>query len=308
MNKVDLSIVVPVHNNARSIEELVYRINSTANKLNLSHEVILVDDGSKDQSWKAIQKAKSSYDREVVGVRLEKNVGQHNAIICGLNYSHGALVVTMDADLQHPPEEIEKLILKHRESESDVVYGIYKTRKHGFLRSAGSVVVQKSSKYFADHKGGVGSSFRLFTRSLVDKIKNHSQNFIYIDEIIHWYTGDINLVPVEHHERKVGKSSYSFYKLVKLYIAILVNFTAWPLKIITFIGFASSILSFLIGVRFILKKLFFNVGVPGFTALIVTITFSASLILLSLGIIGQYIYKIYHQQNGKPPYAINRVI
>lgn len=308
MKQTDLSIVVPVYNSAGSLSELTNRLKKAIEKLNLSYELILVDDGSKDESWNIIHQIKQSGHDEIIGVRLEKNVGQHKAIICGLNYSHGDIVITMDDDLQHPPEEIDKLITKYQATKPNVVYGIYKTREHSFLRSTGSVIVQKSTKYFADYKGGLGSSFRLFDRSLVNKIKNHSQNFIFIDEIIHWYTGDIELVPVEHHKRAHGKSSYNLFKLTSLYISVVVNFTAWPLKIITYIGVMTSLISFLIGLLFIVKKIFFNVGVEGFTALIVSITFSASLILMSLGIIGQYIYKIYQQQNGKPPYAVNHVI
>jgi glycosyltransferase involved in cell wall biosynthesis len=308
MKTIDISIVIPVYNSAKSLKELFERINRTLLSSGKSYELILVDDGSKDESWKVLKEIKKNNTENVLAIRLEKNVGQHNAIICGFNFSKGSIVITMDDDLQHPPEEIPKLIQQYEKSQSEVVYGIYKSRKHGFMRSAGSYMVQKSAKYFADYKGNVGSSFRLFTRPIIDQIKNHSQNFIFIDEIIHWYTGDIDFVPVEHHARKQGKSSYNLIKLIRLYFSVLVNFTAWPLKIMTYIGSLSSILSFLIGVRFIIKKMYFNQEVEGFTALIVAITFSTSLILICLGIIGQYLYKIYQQQNGKPPYAVNIVL
>ena len=308
MSAVDISIVIPVYNSAGSLQELHERISTTMNGLGKSYEIILVDDGSRDGSWKTLKKVKEMGGDTIVAVRLEKNVGQHGAIICGFNFSRGSLVITMDDDLQHPPEEIPKLIAKYEESEPDVVYGIYKVRGHNRVRSAGSYIVQKSAKYFADYKGGVGSSFRLFNRMVIDKIKGHPQNFVFIDEIIHWYTGDIDTVEVEHHERKVGKSTYSLFKLTRLYLNILINYTAWPLKLMIYGGMLASFISFLVGFFFIIKKVFFNTDVEGFTALIVAVTFSSSLILMSLGIIGQYLYKIYQHQNGKPPYAVNKVL
>lgn len=308
MSAVDISIVIPVYNSAKSLLELQQRIRRVMEVSGKTWEVILVDDGSKDESWQQLRKVKEEGGSEIVAIRLEKNVGQHNAIICGLNFSRGAIVITMDDDLQHPPEEIPKLIAQYEKSKPDVVYGIYKSREHGRMRTAGSYIVQKSAKYFADYKGGVGSSFRLFDRRIVEKLKTTPQNFVFIDEIIHWYTGDIDTVPVEHHQRKEGKSSYSFFKLMKLYVSILVHFTAWPLRIMVYGGMIAALLSFAVGIFYIMKKMFYHVDVEGFTALIVTITFSTGLILMSLGIIGQYLYKIYQHQNGKPPYSVKKVL
>ena len=308
MSSLDISIVIPVYNSSESLLELQDRIATTMASVGKSYELILVDDGSRDRSWQKLKEVKEIGGDTIVAIRLEKNVGQHNAILCGFGFSRGKLIISMDDDLQHPPEEIPKLLAQYDKSQPDVVYGIYKVRKHGRVRSAGSYVVKKSAKYFADYKGGVGSSFRLFNRSIVDKIKGRPQSFVFIDEIIHWYTGDIDTVEVEHHPRKIGKSSYSLFKLLRLYINILINYTAWPLKLMIYGGMLASFVSFLVGVLFIIKKIFFNADVEGFTALIVAITFSSSLILMSLGIIGKYLYKIYQQQNGKPPYAVNKVL
>ncbi|MFT6982581.1 MAG: undecaprenyl-phosphate 4-deoxy-4-formamido-L-arabinose transferase [Crocinitomicaceae bacterium] len=308
MSSIDISIVIPVYNSSASLQELQKRISAAMEVVGKSYELILVDDGSRDGSWKELKKVKEVGGNTVTAVRLEKNVGQHNAILCGFGLSRGNVIITMDDDLQHPPEEIAKLLSQYEESQPDVVYGIYKVKEHGRMRSAGSFIVQKSSKYFADYKGGVGSSFRLFNREIVDKIKGHPQSFVFIDEIIHWYTGDIDTVEVEHHPRKEGKSSYTLFKLTRLYFNILINYTAWPLKFMIYGGMLASLFSFFIGVFYIVKKVFYNVDVEGFTALIVAITFSSSLILMSLGIIGQYLYKIYQQQNGKPPYSINKVL
>jgi glycosyltransferase involved in cell wall biosynthesis len=303
-----VSIVIPVYNSTHSLFELHERINGAMLKIGKSFEIIFVDDNSKDMSWDTLLKIKEKAGEQVTIIQLKKNVGQHNAIICGFNFCSGEIIITMDDDLQHPPEEINKLIIQHEKNQADVVYGVYKDRKHGVVRATGSMMAQKSSKYFANNKKGTGSSFRLFSKAIVDRLKGHLQNFIYIDEIIHWYTGNIEAVEVEHHARAEGKSSYNLIKLTRMYFSVLINFVAWPLKAITFMGVSFSIISFVIGVLYIIKKVFFNVDVPGFTAIIVLLCFSTSLMLMSLGIIGQYLYKIYHQQNGKPPYYINTVI
>ena len=308
MSSVRISIVIPVYNSAESLPELYGRINTVMSEIDETYELILVDDASRDRSWSVIKQIKEKAGDNLVGIRLEKNVGQHRAIICGFNFSRGKLVVTMDDDLQHPPEEIPKLLAQYDKTQPDVVYGIYKVREQSRLRNTGTSLVKGTAKYFADYKGGVGSSFRMFNRETADKIRSTPQNFVFIDEVIHWYTGDIDTVLVEHHPRKMGRSSYSFFKLARLYFSILINYTAWPLRFMIYGGMLASFISFLVGALYIVKKVFFNADVEGFTALIVAITFSSSLILMSLGIIGQYLYKIYQQQSGKPPYSINKVL
>lgn len=308
MNTPYTSVVIPVYNSQSSLKELVERLHATLDQEEGGFELILIDDGSKDGSWKTLQALKQQYPETLVAIQLVKNFGQHKAIVCGLNFSLGQVVITMDDDLQHPPEEIPKLIQRQRETQCDVVYGAYKKKQHGAVRTAGSYMVRRSSKYFADNELGEGSSFRLFARSVVDKIKNQQQTFMFIDEVLHWFTSDIEMVEVEHHPRKAGKSSYNFFKLTFLYFAVLVNYTAWPLRLMTYGGLALSIISFLIGVYFIVRRLLFDIQVEGFTAVIVTVLFSTSLMLICFGIVGQYLYKIYQSQNGKPPYKVRKVL
>lgn len=308
MKKVDVSIIVPVYNSSETLQDLCERITKVFESRSESYEMVLVDDGSKDASWKRLEQLKENYSDHLIAIQLQKNFGQHQAIVCGFNFSMGKLIITMDDDLQHPPEEIPKLLDKHRKTEADVVYGIYKIKKHGFMRSAGSYVIQKSAKYFAEHNGTVGSSFRLFDRKIVERIAERPQNFMFIDEIIHWYTGNIVTVMVEHHSRAVGKSGYSFFKLWSLYMSVTINYTLWPLRAMTYGGVILAGFSFVLGVYYILRKLFANVNVEGFTAIMVAVLFSTSLLLVCMGIVGQYLYKIYQNQNGKPPYTINRIL
>ena len=300
----EISIVIPVYNSATILNELVERITKAVNQ---THEIILVDDGSKDNSWNTIVKLKENYPT-IKGIQLNKNYGQHNALLCGITSAIGNNIITMDDDLQHPPEEIPKLISKHEETGAQIIYGIPHNKKHDKIRKAGSYFVRKSSKYFANNPNGEGSSFRLINTEIINHIKlHHSNNYIFIDEIIHWYTSDIALVDVEHHERKSGKSGYTYARLVRLYLSVFINYTANPLKLMIYGGVISSIVFFLIGVRFIIKKII--IGAPlGYTSIIVSILFSTSLIMLCLGIIGKYIFNLHQQQSGKPLYGIRKII
>jgi glycosyltransferase involved in cell wall biosynthesis len=306
MNQPDISVVIPVYNSAAILNELVERIAIVLT--NTNYEIVLIDDGSKDNSWAIISQLKETHHKTIKGIQLNKNYGQHNALLCGMINSKGKNIITMDDDLQHPPEEIEKLIAKQKETNAQVVYGIPHNKKHDKIRKAGSYFVRKSSKYFANNPSGEGSSFRLIDAEIISQIKlHHANNYIFIDEIIHWYTSDIALVDVTHHERKAGKSGYTLARLIRLYLSVFINYTANPLKLMIYGGLTSSILFFLIGLRFVFKKI--TIGAPlGYTSLIVSILFSTSLVMLCLGVIGKYIFNLHQQQSGKPLYGIRKII
>ncbi|MGM0565915.1 MAG: glycosyltransferase family 2 protein [Bacteroidota bacterium] len=305
-NRIDYSVVVPVYNAEETLVSLFEGIISAFESLRKSVEVIFVDDGSKDQSWKVLTYLKNDYPDKVKAIRLAKNYGQHNAIFCGLSFVKESDVITIDDDLQTPPEEIIKLIKKHEETNADLVYGYYKRKKHNLWRNLGSKFLKKTSKTLYNAPGE-GSSFKLIENKLVKDILNHYQNFVYIDELFLWYTEDIAFVEVRHISRKGGGSGYTAGKLLRLFFNITIYYTAVPLKLMTATGLIASLISFGFGIRFIIRKIFFDVPL-GYTSMIVTILFSTSLILLSLGIIGEYLNRIYLVQNKKPPYSIKKVL
>jgi undecaprenyl-phosphate 4-deoxy-4-formamido-L-arabinose transferase len=308
MNKELLSIVIPVYNSEELLEDLFTSIHST---LIGKHpfEVVFVDDGSKDKSWEKIAVLKSSFPDHIRGIQLSRNFGQHNALVCGFSFAEGNILVTMDDDLQHPPSEIPKMLAAFYEKKVDVIYGIYNAnKKHSSARNAGSFLVQRSGKMFGGNPG-VGSSFRLMNKNMAEKIVYHkNQSHVFIDEILHWYTAKFATVEVAHHERKAGKSGYTFYRLMIMYFDILINYTAIPLKMMTWIGLISSFTTFGIGVRFIVRKFTQPHVQLGFTAQIVAILFSTSLLMFCMGIIGQYMYKIYHLQSRRPSWSISEVL
>lgn len=296
----DYSVVVPVYNSSESLPELCERVCSALT--NYKFELILVDDGSTDKSWAVLKAEKAKRPDHLKIIRLSKNFGQHNAISCGFNAAKGAFAITIDDDLQHPPEEIVKLIECQKKNDSDLVYGIPENRKHGMLRIAGSYFVTKSSKYLQGN--AEGSSFRLIKREIAIQIQRHQhKSMIFIDEILSWYTNNVHTVSIAHHARKYGVSGYSSVMLVRLYFDIVFNHSAVPLKLMTRVGFLVSVICIILGVYFIIRKYMFDVPI-GFTALIVTILFSASILMMCLGIVGQYLYKLFLLQNRKPSYFI----
>lgn len=302
----EYSVVVPVYNSSESLEELFQRIGQTMKDLKKSFEVIFVDDDSSDTSWRILETIQKANQDTVTAMRLARNFGQHNATICGIAQASGVYIITLDDDLQNPPEEIAKLVSTMENSDTDLVYGIYGKKHHSMMRNLGSAAIKSSSQHIFRTKG-FGSSFRLMKSSLGKCLLNHQINFIFIDELFNWYTNHIEFVWVDHQKRPYQKSTYTSHSLFSLFSNLVIYYTAIPLRIMVYSGVISAFLSFIIGVVFIYRKIVHDVPL-GFTALIVAILFSTSIILLSLGIIGEYLSRIYSVQNRKPPYSIKTLL
>ena len=304
--KPDYSIIVPVYNSCESLEELFLQIKGIMSNLEKTFEVIFVDDDSSDCSWNKLESIRKADPERVIAIQLARNFGQHNATICGIAQASGLFIITIDDDLQNPPEEIAKLINSMQNTDADLVYGIYSKKQHSMVRNLGSGAIKGWSRYIFKTKGN-GSSFRLMRSSLGKSLLKHQINFIYIDELFNWYTNHIGFVQVEHHERPYQKSTYTPRSLFSMLSNLVIYYTAIPLRMMVYGGFISALLSFIIGLVFIYKKIFHDVPL-GFTALIVAILFSTSIILLSLGVIGEYLSRIYMVQNQKPPFVIKTLL
>ena len=302
----EYSVVVPVYNSKDSLEELFQRTHKVFSDLNKEYEIIFVEDGGWDESWEVIKKIKAQNPENVKGIKLSRNFGQHNAVMCGFAHVQGKYVITIDDDLQLLPEDIKKLIDCYNEQKPDLVYGYFKKKNHSAVRNFGSNVIKKSSKVIYKTPGE-GSSFRLIKREIVDSLLQHSQEFVYIDDLLLWYTTSISFVEVEHKKRQYNTTQYSTFNLFKLAFRLLIASTDIPLKVMVYGGFLSSILTFLFGLYYIFRKIFYKVP-PGYTSIIVTILFSTSIIILSLGIIGQYLHKVYKMQNKRPAYLVKEKI
>jgi glycosyltransferase involved in cell wall biosynthesis len=302
----DYSIVVPVYNSSESLEELFLRIGQTMAVMGKTYEVVFVDDDSADTSWNVLESIQRANPKQVIAIRLARNFGQHNATICGIAQASGSYIVTIDDDLQNPPQEILKLVETMKTTDADLVYGIYGKKHHSMARNLGSGALKGWSRRIFKTKGN-GSSFRLMKSTVAKSLLNHQINFIYIDELFNWYTSHIAFVLVDHQKRPYQQSTYTSHSLFSLVSNLVIYYTAIPLKMMVYGGFIVALFSFLAGVIFIYKKIVHDVPL-GFTALIVAILFSTSLILLSLGVIGEYLSRIYMVQNQKPPFAIKTVL
>ena len=280
---MEFSVVVPVFNSEASLQELFSRLTVVFKQTGKPYELIFVDDGSRDHSWEVLKKLKEEHPESMTAIRLAKNFGQHSATFCGFNFAKGNFVITLDDDLQCPPEEIPKLIKTMEESDAELVYGIYKNKRHSLYRNLGSKSLKNVSNMMG--KAHEGSSYRLISKNVIQKIIVHHQNFVFIDEILQWYTDYIGYTIVEHHKRKYKSSGYSHRKIWSLLANIMYYYTTAPLKLMIYGGLISSVFFFILSVFFVLKKILLNVPL-GYTSLIVAILFSTSLILLSLGIIG----------------------
>lgn len=306
MKKIDYSIIIPVFNSEASLEELLQRIHLFFKNSNHNFEIICVNDKSEDKSWELLQEIKKAADYPLTLVSFSKNFGQHKALLCGMQFSKGAAVVLIDADLQIPPEEINQLIERKNESGADIVYGEYASKQHSKIRNKASKILG----YLLNNYGyfdARGSSFKIIDRTIVDQVINAKFEYIFIDEILSWYTSNIEYVTVTHLPRKQGSSSYSTFKLISMALQIILNYTALPLRLMTYSGLLLGVVCFCFGIYFLFMKILYG-AVLGFTAIIISVLFSAGIMLFSLGIIGEYLRKIYYIQLSKPPFIVKRVI
>jgi len=301
-----ISVVVPVYNGEKTISELFQRIKQSLEASGNPFQVVFVEDCGKDQSWEVIKQLKVKFPEEITAVKLNKNFGQHNATICGYKYSTGDLIVTIDDDLQIFPEDIPLLIQKQLETGAELVYGSYGEKNHAAFRNVGSFVVNKTLNIAFGTKGSI-TSFRLITKNLRDNLIKHTQSFVFLDGLFNWHTTHVEKVIVRHQSRSEGKSGYNLIKLIKLSSNMLFNFTTLPLKSLIYLGLLFSVLSFFIGFYFILRKIILDVPV-GFTSIIVSIFFMGGITLLVLGVIGEYIGRLYALQNEKPQHSIKELL
>jgi len=306
MKVFDYAVVVPVYNSRHTLQPLFERTQALFERLGKSFQMILVDDDSKDNSWQEIRRLKDAYPSKIKAIRLAQNSGQQKATLCGINNHEGKVVVTIDDDLQIPPEEIEKLINVYHQTHADLVYGIFEGKRHSFIRNVGSWFFNKFFGKLAS-TSGQGSSFRLITGDLADRLGGINQKYLLIDEVLHWFTSNISYCNVAHHWRTEGRSGYSLLKLIRMTLGYLIYYTVFPLRMMTYLGFFFSLVTFIGGTVYVINRLARDEVLLGFTTIIVSIFFTASIILFSLGIMGEYISRIYVKEISKPPYVIKEI-
>lgn len=300
---LDISVVIPVYRSAGMLEELTNRLHAVMQRMDAEYEIVFVDDASPDDSWKRICLLRDAAPDRIVAVQLMRNFGQHNAIMCGFRHASGRYVVTMDDDLQHPPEEIPKLVDTIEQEGHDLVYGRYQEKQHASGRNWGSLIVNAFFRLVFKQPVTV-TSFRIIRQELLRSIFSYSLNFTYIDGLLAWNTQRIGEANVDHQPRQVGRSGYSLGKLVTLAFNLFTNFSLLPLQIVSLIGFVAALGGFAMGAFYLIQHLLSNIVVPGYASIIVAVLVLGGTQLLSLGIIGEYIGRLHLNVNRKPQYTI----
>lgn len=301
----DYSVIIPVFNSELTLETLFKGLSSVFDAESKSVQFVFVDDGSFDRSWEVLKQIKEQDKENVIIVKLNKNYGQGNATFCGLELAKGKFVITIDDDLQQPPGEIAKLIKTINAGDWDLVYGVYDKKKHSLFRNLSSKLLRKTASRFLD-KPEMTTSFKIIKGELVKKILGHKSNFIFVDELLWWYTDSISYVIVEHRKRMESKSGYTMGKLWKMFTNLLIFYSNFPLRLMIYGGLFFSIVFLVSIIGFLIAKALNNVPL-GYTSIIITILFGTSIILLSLGVIGEYISRLYSFQNKKPPFIIKDI-
>lgn len=303
VKRASISVVIPVYRSEANLRPLLERLTPALCALTDTHEILLVDDSSPDGSWGVVEELGASDDR-IIGIQLMRNYGQHNALLCGIRAARYELVVTMDDDLQHPPEEIAKL-LECLTPDRDVVYGTPKNETHGFWRDLASRMTKLAlqSAMGAETARKV-SAFRAFRTSLRGAFADYRSPHVSIDILLTWATTRFASIEVKHDVRRVGKSNYTFSKLLTHALNMVTGFSTLPLQFASWIGFAFTIFGFVILVYVIGRYALYGSSVSGFPFLASVIALFSGAQLFALGIIGEYLARIHFRMMERPAYAV----
>lgn len=304
-----LSVIIPVYLGEKTIARLCDRLVTVLRKNFRSFEVILVNDGSTDGSYAECCGIVRKYPSIVTFVHLSKNFSEHNAVMAGLNYCGGEFAVIIDDDFQNPPEEIIKLYDKITESGMQVVFSCYEKKKHHPFRNLGSRFNDKVANVMLKKpKGLYLSSFKIIKHTLVAEIIKYKGPYPYIDGLILRTTNEIETQLVSHDIRAEGKSNYTLRKLVKLWSNMFINFSLLPLRLSIMLGVAFSILGFIFAAYIVVEKIR-NPHIPmGYPSIIMSVMIFSGIILLILGMIGEFLGRLFLTANGMPQYAVSDLV
>jgi undecaprenyl-phosphate 4-deoxy-4-formamido-L-arabinose transferase len=302
---LDVSVVVPVYGGTAALAELCERVGRHMRETGRSYEVLLVDDHGPTDAWSEIS-AIAARDPNVTGVRLSRNFGQHAATVCGIGHARGAWIVTLDDDLEHPPEAIGSLLAAGSET-TPLVYGVFAQRTHSRFRNLSSEAMRWSlTRAFPDMNSAY-TSFRAIQRPVALELLRFGLNRPYIDGMLSWVTSSVATVEVSHGERRHGESAYTLKKLIAHALNIFVTFSHVPLRVATYGGIGLAAVSFLFIAYLIWGKLTGSIVNPGYTSLMSVILFACGVQLTILGLIGEYIGRLMGATYRKPVFVVSAI-
>lgn len=306
-SSIALSIVIPVYNAEKTIHRLVDELIRDLD-FHCRLEIILVNDNSIDRSEEVCISLYEKYKKVIKFYSLSMNVGEHGAVMAGLNKATGDYIVIMDDDFQNPISEVVKLVNSALENDHDVVYSYYEKKRHSLFRNLGSWFNDRVANLMLKKpKDLYLSSFKILNRFLVDEIIKYHAPFPYIDGLILQVTDKIWKVKVEHHERQESRSGYTFKKLTLLWLNMFTNFSILPLRSSIILGLIFALVGLALGIYTVIEKILYPDLPIGFASLIVSISVFSGIQLIMLGVVGEYIGRVFLSLNRKPQYTIKKI-
>lgn len=300
-----VSVVIPVYRSEGALPTLLERLHAVLSRRGTPFEIILVNDGSPDGSWEVIQKLAARWP-QVIGIALSRNFGQHNALLCGIRRASHEIILTMDDDLQHPPEDAPLLLAKLTE-DIDVVYGTPRQEQHGRWRDSASVMVKWALRYVVGAQTARNvSAFRAFRTRLRNGFASYASPFVSIDVLLSWATTRYTAVAVRHEPRRIGVSGYNFRRLAVHALNLLTGFSVAPLTLASLAGLCATIFGLGALTFSIARAIISGATVPGFLFLTSIITIFSGTQMICLGIVGEYLGRMYLRTMERPAYLIRQ--
>ncbi len=307
MSSKKISIVIPVYNEEQGIERLFERLIPVMDSLKRDYEVVLVDDGSTDRSLDILR---AHAGETIKIVELTRNYGQHTAVFAGFENSSGEIVVTLDADLQNPPEEIPRLIQTMEDGDYEVVGTVRKSRKDSVFRKIPSKIINAMTRRITGiHLSDWGCMLRAYRRHVVEAMVANQEHSTFIPALATTFAKNITEIEVAHEERFVGESKYSLAKLISLQFDLVTSFSDFPLKLMLYMGFAFALFGILFGLALAIARLYFGAAwaAEGVFTLFAILFFLVGAQFLAFGVMGEYVGRIYREVKKRPPYTIRRI-
>lgn len=302
----EISIVIPVYNSSDVLKKLMSEIFNELDAANIKFETIFINDASEDKSLKSLEEIYSNY-KNITIVNLKKNAGQDNAIMAGLKHVSGELILIMDDDLQHHPKFIIPLAKQINES-IDVCYAKFPVIKQRFYKNIGSKFADLCANFLLKKPKNIYlSPFKILHSRIISAILDYDGPYPYIDGLILRVTRRISQIEVEHSKRFRGNSNYTFIKSIKVWAKLATNFSILPLRLSTYLGFFTAVCGFLLGVFYIVNYFFSQQLPPGWSSIIVLILFFGGIQLVALGLIGEYLGRLFLLSNKEPQYIIQNI-
>ncbi len=303
-----ISVIIPVYNEEENLRELGARLMRVLTGMGRPFEIILVDDGSTDKSWELLSELHGQYPQNLRALQFNRNFGQHQAIFAGFRAARGRVMVTLDADLQNPPEEIPRLVAKLEEG-YDTVGGWRENRQDSIFRRLPSHLVNLiMSKVTGTKLRDYGCMLRAYRREVIDSINQCHESSSFIPALANLYSRRVAEIPVGHAERERGTSKYSLIKLIRLNFDLMTGFSNLPIHAVGFTGVAIAVLGMLFGLLLILRRLFVGPEVEGVFTLFAILFIFVGLNTLGLALIGEYVGRIYREVRGRPRYVIRETL